>query len=252
MPIDPTRPVVAVFGSNAPSEGERAAARLLGAAVNACGAVLLTGGDGSEPRTVKDAAIDAATEAAEDAVENEPADRAPAAWIGVANTGHAGPPSWQGPSSVVVRPGWGHRRNFVEACLCDAALAVGVSSPGTASEVLFSSYVGRPVVVLGDVSPESVHPRALHRLALTRIGQPTSFAWAVDRGIRHAYAWAAVGDTRAQVRPLPPDRAAAEELVTALLARVRTPAPRLDIDATADEASWDACVDGCLSLRGGG
>ena len=63
MHIDPALPLFAVFGANDPSEDELFAARLIGAAVNARGAVLLTGGDGSDPDTVKDAAIDAANRA---------------------------------------------------------------------------------------------------------------------------------------------------------------------------------------------
>ena len=88
MHIDPALPLFAVFGANAPSEDELFAARLIGAAVNARGAVLLTGGDGSDPGTVKDAAIDAANRAA--------SEDSPPTWMGVANTEDAGRPVWHG------------------------------------------------------------------------------------------------------------------------------------------------------------
>src|SRR4051794_36748673 len=103
MHVDPALPMVGVFRANRPSEAERFAARRLGAAVHARGAVRLPGGDGSDPDAVKDAAIGAANRAAT-------AD-SPPTWVGVVNTEAAGPPAWHGDSSVVVNPGLGHRRN---------------------------------------------------------------------------------------------------------------------------------------------
>ena len=76
--------------------------------------------------------------------------------MGVANTEDAGRPAWRGGSSVVVQPGWGHRRNFVGACLCDVAVAIGASSHGTASEALFCLYLGRPLIILSDASKDDV------------------------------------------------------------------------------------------------
>ena len=129
--------VVAVFGSNDPSPTELEAARLIAAAVVAEGATLLTGGDGSDPRTVKDAAIVTAT------------DIPSAEWIGVLNRDDAAAPVSDG-NGLLVTPGSGHRRNFVEACLCDAAIAIG-HSDGTSSEALFAMFLRRPVILVGNV-----------------------------------------------------------------------------------------------------
>jgi hypothetical protein len=240
MHVDPALPLVGVFGANDPSDAERFAARLIGAAVNARVAVLLTGGDGSDPDTVKDAAIDAANRAG--TVDSPPI------WIGVANTAGAGRPAWHGESSVVVQPGWGHRRNFVEACLCDVAVALGGSSRGTASEALFCLFLRRPLIILGDVSEDDVDPPRLRESAQKRISALEEPVLAVDRGIADAYGWAAAPDAVARVLPLPQSPAAAEGLVAALLMHLERPSPRLDIDITVDEPRWDAYVETCLAL----
>ena len=240
MHIDPALPVFAVFGANDASDDELFAAQLIGAAVNVRGAVLLTGGDGSDPSTVKDAAIDAANRAG--------SEDSPPTWMGVANTEDAGPPVWHGESSVVVRPGCGHRRNFVEACLCDVAVALGASSPGTASEALFCLLLGRPLIILGDASKDDVAAPRLHESAQKRINALDEPVLAVDRGIADAYRWAAAPDASAQVWPLPQSPTAAEDLVATLLSNVKQPSPRVDIDATVDEPLWDAYVGKCLAL----
>ena len=240
MHVDPALPLFGVFGANDPSEAELFAARLIGAAVNARGAVLLTGGDGSDPDTVKDAAIDAANRAGSGC--------SPPTWMGVANTEVAGRPAWHGASSVVVQPGWGHRRNFVEACLCDVALALGASSCGTASEALFCLYLGRPLVILSDASKDDVEPSRLRECAQKRISALDEPVLAVDRGIADAYRWAAAPDASARVWPLPQSPASAEDLVATLLGHVKQPSPRLDIDTTVDEPRWDAYVEKCLAL----
>jgi len=240
MHIDPALPLVGVFGANDPSEDERFAARLIGAAVRARGAVLLTGGDGSDPDTVKGAAIDASNRAG--------TRDSPPIWMGVANTEVAGPPAWNGESSVVVKPGWGHRRNFVGACLCDVAVALGASSRGTASEALFCLFLRRPLIILGDVSEDDVDPPRLRESAQKRIGAVEEPVLAVDRGIADAYRWAAAPDARAPVLPLPQTPAAAEDLAATLLMHLERPSPRLDIDITVDEPRWDAYVETCLAL----
>ena len=240
MHVDPALPLVGVFGANHPSEAELFAARLIGAAVNARGAVLLTGGDGSDPDTVKDAAIDAANRAG--------TWDSPPTWMGVANTEAAGRPAWHGESSVVVNPGLGHRRNFVEACLCDVAVALGARSRGTASEALFCLFLHRPLIILGDVSGDDVDPPRLRESAQKRIGALEETVLAVDRGIADAYGWAAAPDASARVLPLPQSPAAAEGLVTTLLMHLERPSPRLDIDITVDEPRWDAYVETCLAL----
>lgn len=140
-----------------------------------------------------------------------------------------------------------HRRNFVEACLCDGAIVLGYGSAGTASEALFCLYLGRPVVVVGAVGENAVRPSSLYQSAKDRIECPTTSDLAVDRGIAGAYVWAVAAESGAEVRPLPRDDAAAKKVVTALLNRIgRRRSPRLDIDNTIDESQWGAYVGTCM------
>ena len=242
MPIDEERPVIAVFGANHPGDGELLAARLLGEQVNRSGSVLLTGGDGTDPRTVKDATLVAAQALA--------TRDGPATWIGVRNRSAAAGPEWRGPRAVVVTPGWGHRRNFVEACLCDAAVVVGASSAGAASEALFCLYLGRPVVVVRRPSEAATDAAALRALAQTRIPTPRQRRLAVDVGIAGAYDWADAPDRRAEVRVLPADPRSAADLVTEVRDGIDRRSPRASLEALLDEASWDGYVRAALHAAG--
>jgi predicted Rossmann-fold nucleotide-binding protein len=241
MRIEKDVPVIAVFGGNAASPDELAAACLLGAEIGRSGAVLLTGGDGSDPGTVKDAAIRAADEAA------TPDD--PAAWVGVRNAPAAAAPEPRGPRSVVVTPGGGHRRNFVEACLCDAAIAIG-GGPGTASEALFSLYLGRPVVIVGAASGAAMDADRLRDAALRRIDSPRRPSLGVEVGISGAYGWADHPDAHAEARALPLHAHSAADLVLGLRGRINSPSPRPDLDSLIDEAAWDGYVRTALRDAG--
>ncbi|WP_447925170.1 SLOG cluster 4 domain-containing protein [Georgenia muralis] len=242
--ISPDLPVVAIFGTNDATPDELAAAELLGAAVHRSAAVLLTGGDlkPRRPRHVKDAAVFAAHGAAS-------RDR-PARWIGVANKVTAAPARWRGAEAVVLTPGWGHRRNFVEACLCDAAIAIGGASPGTSSEALFSLFLGRPLVVVGgdDTGPRTV--RQLVPLAEQKIRRPSRPALAVDRGIAGAYAWADDVDVALDLRALPTRAASASDLLVEVLRRADRRAPRPELGRLVDETAWDGVV--ATALRDAG
>src|SRR5689334_14318716 len=130
MELRDDAPIVAVFGST----GDRPVAGRIGARLRHAGAIVLTGGTGPDDSAVKGAAIRGAGGTA-------------GAWIGVARSPQAAPPTPPDASYVVVTPGWSHKRNFVEACLCDAAIALRGTTQGTASEVLFSYFLGRPVVL---------------------------------------------------------------------------------------------------------
>ena len=241
MRIENDVPVVAVFGGNAASPDELAAACLLGAEIGRSGAVLLTGGDGSDPSTVKDAAIRAADDAA------TPDD--PAAWVGVRNAPAAAAPEPRGPRSVVVTPGGGHRRNFVEACLCDAAITIP-GGPGTASEALFALYLGRPVVIVGAASGAAMDAGRLRDAALQRIGCPRRPRLGVELGICGAYAWADNPDAHAEARALTLHADSAADLVIGLRSRINNPSPRPDFDTLVDEATWDSYVRTALRDAG--
>lgn len=236
-------PVIAVFGGNDVDDDRRAAARAFGAQSNRCGAVLLTGGTGEDARTVKDAAIRAATEAATVG--------SPAEWIGVRRRPDPAPPDVKGPRSIVVTPGWDHRRNVVGACLCDAAIAID-GGAGTASEVLFALFLRRPVVVVGaDPGGDPADAvRALRDRAVQVIPWPRHPADPVDVGIAAAYRWADDPDAYPQYRPLPGDGAAAARIIAELIGRIPAVADRPDFDALVDERSWTALIEDALSRAG--
>ncbi|MHA7291348.1 SLOG cluster 4 domain-containing protein [Arthrobacter sp. MDT3-24] len=244
MPIDPALRVIAVFGSNSPNDQELAAAKLIGAQISKAGAVLMTGGDLQVDQTgsVKNAAILAASK-----VESKGRS---ASWIGVANESQAAKPQWRGPRSLVVTPGWRHRRNLVEACLCDAAIAIGVTSAGTASEALFSLYLGRPLVVAGDIPEAERNAQRLYHCAATRIPPPQYRAMAIDRGILGAYTWASETDAVFDVQPLPVDAASASSLAKRLLDQITQHSPRPDFDELVGEANWDRFVMKALRAAG--
>ncbi|GAB2459530.1 hypothetical protein HD599_001340 [Conyzicola lurida] len=220
--------VVAVFGSNSPLAVELEAARFLAAAIAAEGATLLTGGDGSDPSTVKDAAIIMAKTIPD------------ASWIGVLNEPETADPVVVGSYGLLVTPGFGHRRNFVEACLCDAAVAIG-HSPGTSSEALFAMFLRRPVVL---VDADPVEMPDLRRIALDRVPKPHNPATALDRGIAHAYHWAKTSDHTPERRRLPLDAWQAAGLVRGLIDG--TVPGGLDPTAPRTAADWDALVGGVL------
>ena len=169
-------PIVAVFGGNDPSGEELAAARLLGAAVHQTDGVLLTGGRDVVRDTVKDAAVLAAVAVA------DPRDSE--VWIGVARTELVEPPEPR-PHGIILKPGGMDRRNFVEACLCDAAIAIGTSL-GTSSEALFALYLRRRVTLVGFTPVGKIGPTAEALLghARERVEEPVNPRNPVEGGDR--------------------------------------------------------------------
>jgi predicted Rossmann-fold nucleotide-binding protein len=130
MSIVRTKPIVAVFGGNDPDLAEPA--NLLGAAIAARPLILLTGGLGPEDSGVKGAAISGANNSL---------------WIGVDRSGHVGANA-QG-KGIVISTDLGHKRNYLEASLCDAAICLKGGN-GTVSEATFALSLQRPVAFWGD------------------------------------------------------------------------------------------------------
>jgi hypothetical protein len=249
MFIDPTIPVVAIFGSNSTTppdrkEAELLAAELLAAAISRKGALLLSGAApgpdqyDERPGTVKDVSAYALRAAG---------DGESAVWIGVANDDQARPPREHGASGVVVTPGWRDRRNFVEACLCDAAIAIGGTSPGTASEALFCLFLRRPLaLVVHGQADEDVTALELRSRIGRRVG-PEGDRLAVDVGISEAFTWADTTSTCAKARPLPTDDHAADGIISRLL---RQSKQRPDFESLVDEPAWDRYVRRALTTVG--
>ena len=105
--------------------------------------------------------------------------------------------------------------------------------------LLFSLFLGRPVIVLGDPTASPVHVSHLRRLAKGVIDRPRSDRRTVDRGIRAAYRWAKRADCSVGVASLPQDDAAADAVVDALLRMTTIHLPRPDLDRLAKSRHWD-------------
>ena len=136
-----TRPVIGVFGSSRPATPERKLAEEIGYQIAARGCVVLTGGDGSAGTAVRDRAITGAMRARQNGYD--------AAWVGVVRTPLPGATEAT-ESSIILRPGYEHKRNYVEAHLCDAAIALP-GRVGTPSEVAFCLVLRRPLVLVGPI-----------------------------------------------------------------------------------------------------
>jgi len=137
MRIPRTRPVIGVFGSSDPETVELA--EEIGYQIAARSCVLLTGGTGRGRDRVKDRAILGAKRAGQKGYV--------AAWVGVERTKRHEDSERDG-SGLILRPGYEHKRNYVEAHLCDAAIALP-GGEGTASEAAFCLVLRRPIVLVG-------------------------------------------------------------------------------------------------------
>jgi hypothetical protein len=163
--------VVAVFGRNAATTAELEAARRYGAAVARLGATLVTGGVGIGAPEIKEQAIEGAL-----CVSG-------ARWIGVENGDRPAPPALGRGGGLVLRPGVGHRRNFLGACVCDVAVVLP-GEHGTAAEMLFALALGRPVAAVGR------QPQAAEELlaqAQQRVPCPNPARTPLDLAIAAAY-----------------------------------------------------------------
>lgn len=149
MPVYPEAPIIAVFGPSSDATPEDGAiAMALGSAIAGRGWILLSGGQGDHPgqscTAVKDCAIAGA--------EKVDGEYSSVRWIGVVKPDDADGPQEPRPSvsghGLVLTPGYGHKRNFVEARLCDGAIAIA-GGEGTKSEVAFCLTLGRPLLLVG-------------------------------------------------------------------------------------------------------
>jgi hypothetical protein len=68
-------------------------------------------------------------------------------WVGVDQGGPVRAEESDG--GLAIWTGLGHKRNYLEACMCDAAIALP-GGDGTVSEVTSSLSLDRPVAFLGD------------------------------------------------------------------------------------------------------
>ena len=136
----PAAPIIAVFGSG---KG-LGLAKAIGNEVGKHDCVLLTGGAGPAGEMVKNKALAGADEAARGG--------ALAPWIGVPKAGDLRTkPKPDESRSYLLETGLGDERNYLEAVLCNVAIAIE-GGDGTKSEVGFCLALQRPVVLVGDWS----------------------------------------------------------------------------------------------------
>jgi predicted Rossmann-fold nucleotide-binding protein len=161
-----SKAIIGVFGGD-DAEAVRAA-KMLGGVIARHKQILLTGGTRPGNESVKQSAI---------------AGVGSSQWVGVerADTiGHA-----ESDKGFVIFSNIGHRRNYLEACLCDAAVGLK-GGDGTISEVVFALALRKPVALVGDHWREngsldgaerprvlkSMVERAFYRVGTARSGRP--------------------------------------------------------------------------------
>ena len=153
------RPVIAVFGGSHPSTRVKAFARKLGRAIGDRG-IVLTGGTGPDPDSVKGRAIQGAV------------DRS-CPWVGVAPRAGQADACPHLDNGLVIYVDLGHKRNYLEACICDAAIGLK-GDKGTPSELASALSLHRPVAFVGS------HWRRGFDLDADRKGALNSMANAAD------------------------------------------------------------------------
>jgi predicted Rossmann-fold nucleotide-binding protein len=214
-------PLMAVFGRNDATTPELDTARRYGAAIARLGATLLTGGVGNGAAQIKEQAIEGAI-----GVDG-------ASWIGVQNGKVPAEPVPGRSGGLVLRPGVGHRRNFLGACLCDAGVVLP-GGQGTASELLFALALGRPLVLVGRKAPSWDELRAGAQERVPRPDRPRTL---LDRAITAAYDAAAATMPTAVALSTP-----VEQVVAQLLSSVEGPTGGERLADLTDQAAWDALL----------
>ncbi|MGO4362934.1 hypothetical protein [Terrabacter sp. RAF57] len=237
MTINHDRPVIGVFGSAIGHHSERDAVVLLAEAIHRAGALLLSGAeppDGGypadfKPTDVKDVAVHALHSLTS---EQE------VLWIGVGRHHDTRESKRHGDRGIGVTPGWDHRRNFVEAAICDAAFAIGATSPGTASEVLFCLYLGRPVTVISR-RPHLILSAANLKITNGNRVQPSVEGRPVDVGVKGALDWADKIHSQVITVALPTNSLEADALVQNLQDSLPQGRTRRAFEKLTDEDGWD-------------
>src|SRR5579871_2811863 len=141
-----TKSIVAVFGNT--ESGRFPLAMDMGRAISQCGQILLTGGTGASGLPLKVVAM--VKEQAILGADSARSTGCVAPWIGVDRSGVVGSLTDRGGEAFLVQTDLDHRRNCLEACLCDAAVALE-GKEGTTSEAVFCLSLGKPVVFVGNV-----------------------------------------------------------------------------------------------------
>ena len=153
--------IIAVFGGG--DARAVAFAKRLGAAIADRKQILLTGGKGTGAEAVKDSAITG--------VGSSP-------WIGVHRPSliPVRADCYEKSAGFVIVSDLDHKRNYLEAALCDAAIGLA-GKEGTYSEVVFALSLHRPVALVGNSWKEKwpvdrhKEPETAASAAMKRVGR---------------------------------------------------------------------------------
>jgi predicted Rossmann-fold nucleotide-binding protein len=197
-----SKAIIAVFGGNDPSAIE--AARTVGASIAQQGHILLTGGSTPGNSAVKNSAIAGAQ---------------PSPWIGIERGDSI--KLQVAPDHILVVTDIGHRRNYLEACLCDCAVAFH-GGDGTASEVVFSLSLKKPVAFVGDFWRKRFHLDDPSREAILSL--------MIDAAFRR------IGADKSGNPTL--DRLLTKDAIRTSLTKGLPPYKYFDLDKTGDVVPW--------------
>jgi hypothetical protein len=165
-----SKAIIAVFGSNCGLE----LAEKIGSEIAKKGSITLTGGTKPGEKYVKERAIKGAGSSPWIGVERRR--RAPAGFATKT------PYCCKRDSWFVIYSDFEHRRNYLEAYLCDAAIAIK-GGEGTTSEVTFAFSLRRPVALIGEW-PDPITPKELDKMiadSFKRVGKAPSGNPDLDR-----------------------------------------------------------------------
>lgn len=170
MPVRRTRRIVAVFGGSGADDDALALAEELGRTITERGHTLLTGGTHPAEKPVKNRAIKGA---------------ASLPWIGV-DRKRSGGADWdemEGGRGAVLTSDLDQMRNYLEALMCDGAVAL-TGGTGTRSEVTSALSLQRPVALVG---PDWQRlPETLTRQATDWLIEGSRETFDSSRGDNHA------------------------------------------------------------------
>lgn len=169
------RAILAVFGGNGVGDDVLALAEDLGHAISDRHVVLTGGSTPQASGNVKDRALWGARAGP---------------WIGVSKSKDGRIDGGPEESGFVIRSGLDDRRNYLNAFLCDGAIALEGGS-GTISEAVFTMALGKPIVLVGERDWRA-------KLDFDEKDRHTKWADAVEWVTQKAFSW---GELDRQMAP---------------------------------------------------
>jgi predicted Rossmann-fold nucleotide-binding protein len=161
--------VIATFGGGSPTKEISKVAKKIGVelAANIEWIVLSGGADPGADQSVKNRVLVG------------PAARPAKGWIGVLRGTKV--EARASGSGLVLETTLGHKRNYLEACLCDAAIVLP-GGVGTLSEAVSTLCLHKPAVFVGNEWTKSL-PKLMDAVANKQLDRGVRDAW-IDRALR--------------------------------------------------------------------